>query len=498
MTIQLVNALRIAGTVEAAGSQHTLSEALEADLIYQGKATRVGAAPDVAGIGVPVNAKFNPLNGVSVILDPRTQLPLIRKEDRIKRGPTKFPLNFNEVSSFTVANGAITLDTAKVRHNSPGSMKVVPSTASCTVNPTSAFATTASGGLILGTDTVVGLWVYPDSGDEANGASNAYINVTLANEFTFTNTVTLPFAANHLRWNQWNYLTMRLDEKGAWNAQGTGTSGVTLAGSGKVSAGFTTIQLLFGNMSGKTIYVDSLDYGLKARPSIIFGFDAIGTNQLTYGLPLMAQYDIPFFGTFNSAGGSPTNASHARTVMAAGAEIINHGTTHADMATFTTDAEVIAEVEPNWDAMETNGLVAAGQAKIFMYPQNSTDPLVKRVLAEQGYKWARGFKNFNYAETTSGFDGLFEVGAFDMGNPTSQKRLLDLLDAAWMYGCTTSFFVHDINPAAASTGPTGNQNTIYIDDLTAVVKKLANLRDTGLVDLYTPTQWYERVARLYS
>lgn len=65
MTIQLVVALRIAGAVQAAGTQVTLSEALEADLIYQGKATRVGAAPDQSGLGVAVSANTNPLTGVS-------------------------------------------------------------------------------------------------------------------------------------------------------------------------------------------------------------------------------------------------------------------------------------------------------------------------------------------------------------------------------------------------------------------------------------------------
>jgi len=64
MTIQLVVALRIAGAVQAAGTQVTLSEALEADLIYQGKATRVGAGPDQGGLGVPVFAQTNLQNGV--------------------------------------------------------------------------------------------------------------------------------------------------------------------------------------------------------------------------------------------------------------------------------------------------------------------------------------------------------------------------------------------------------------------------------------------------
>ena len=63
MTIQLVVALRIAGAVQAAGTQVTLSEALEADLIYQGKATRVGAAPNQSGLGVVVSANTDPLAG---------------------------------------------------------------------------------------------------------------------------------------------------------------------------------------------------------------------------------------------------------------------------------------------------------------------------------------------------------------------------------------------------------------------------------------------------
>jgi hypothetical protein len=67
MTIQLTVATRIDGSVAAAASQHTLDPAVEADFIYRGIATRVGAAPDVSGVGVPVNAKFNPLTGESTL-----------------------------------------------------------------------------------------------------------------------------------------------------------------------------------------------------------------------------------------------------------------------------------------------------------------------------------------------------------------------------------------------------------------------------------------------
>jgi hypothetical protein len=62
MTIQLTRATRIAGTVTAAGTQLTLTEALEADLIYQGIATRVGAAPNQSG-KVPLYGETNPFTG---------------------------------------------------------------------------------------------------------------------------------------------------------------------------------------------------------------------------------------------------------------------------------------------------------------------------------------------------------------------------------------------------------------------------------------------------
>lgn len=49
MTIQLTIALYLGGVVADAGSEHTLAEDVESALIFEGKATRVGAAPDQAG-----------------------------------------------------------------------------------------------------------------------------------------------------------------------------------------------------------------------------------------------------------------------------------------------------------------------------------------------------------------------------------------------------------------------------------------------------------------
>lgn len=49
MTIQLTDARYISGTLQAAGTQHTLDTATEAYLVQQGLATWVGGAPDVDG-----------------------------------------------------------------------------------------------------------------------------------------------------------------------------------------------------------------------------------------------------------------------------------------------------------------------------------------------------------------------------------------------------------------------------------------------------------------
>lgn len=65
MTIQLTRATVIAGSVAAAGTQHTLDTATEAHLIYQGIATRVGAAPIFSG---PRPAYINAA-GTALVLD---------------------------------------------------------------------------------------------------------------------------------------------------------------------------------------------------------------------------------------------------------------------------------------------------------------------------------------------------------------------------------------------------------------------------------------------
>lgn len=63
MTITLTSATRIAGTVQAAATTHTLSADLEADLVRRKLATYV-TPPGLGGVGVPVTAQTDPLTGV--------------------------------------------------------------------------------------------------------------------------------------------------------------------------------------------------------------------------------------------------------------------------------------------------------------------------------------------------------------------------------------------------------------------------------------------------
>lgn len=75
MTIQLTQARVVNGSPAAAGTQHTLAEAVEADFITNGWATRVGAAPNQSGLGVPVTART--VNGSTVLSAGGVALPII-------------------------------------------------------------------------------------------------------------------------------------------------------------------------------------------------------------------------------------------------------------------------------------------------------------------------------------------------------------------------------------------------------------------------------------
>lgn len=419
---------------------------------------------------------------------------ILPKASRILKPPQALPFNFSDIASYTVDNGTKSLDTTKYRAESRGTLKVVPSAdAGCNVYK----AITLTRGPMLPTDTLVGLWVYLDSGDEANGPANAYINVVLSSVSNFADALVLSYASTHLRWNQWNYLCMRLDEIGIYNASGTGTSGVIYYGTGQaaLTIGIRNVQLNLVNMNGKSIYIDRLEYGLYSRPAISFGFDGISANIVSNIIPLLQQYNLPWFGCFNgNAGGITTAISMAKSCFNAGAEIINHGLGHVNLATLNTDDEIRTQIVDNWNMMSANGLVRTGQEKIFYYPANQTHPQAKRVLAEEGYVFARGYKNFNLAETPSGFDGLLEIGSFALEN-TTQKRMLEIVDAAVAYGGSIHLFAHDVNMTTPATGAIAGG--LYIDDLTAVLKRLALLRDQGLVDLYTPSEWYQQVASRY-
>lgn len=413
----------------------------------------------------------------------------------VKRLPALFPCDWDTApANWSVTGGTKVGVNPGFRKASTQALEILVTSNSCNLDRS---AGTFSAGVrpTVGLDAVIGLWVYLESPNgQANGPSNAYINLVLANVFNFADAKTFGFAGNHLKWNQWNYLVAHSGETGAWNAQGTGSSAWTTAGAGSFTNPVHTVQLNLGNMNGARVYVDSIDYGGRSRPKIIFGFDGISSALVSSILPLAQAADIPCFACFNGVGSLASSIGSTKALKAAGWEIINHGYTHAAVGTMTEDEPIVTEVEANWSMMVREGLILPRQEKIFIAPEASLSPRAKKVLGQLGYVVCRGYKGFSITPTQYGVDNLLDVGGFDIGNPTSLARLLALADAPVKYGATGWLFAHDVNTSTGQTGPTGNNNTIYIDDLTAVFAKFVTLRREGKVDLVQPSQWYRGLA----
>lgn len=445
-------------------------------------------APVLASNGV--TAQTNPLTGGVEIVDPITntlRYGLTRRiGQRVSRAPKVLPFGFDVPANWTISAGALGSEPQPTyRKNSMGALKVTPSGSSCVLyrtNSISAYPQDLSSG------GVVGMWVYCDSGTAQNGPSNAYITMILSNNYSRSNSLSFGFAGNHIRWNQWNYLVAHTAETGATNAQGTGATGWVVNGTGTFN-GITQVELNFGNMSGLNIYVDSIEFGIRNKPTIVLGLDGFSSDLNTNILPMLNARGIPVTMAYNiDVSSVATNNALVPPWIAAGHDVVSHGAHHLALGTASANSTVDGETVVNALAMDQLGFLNEKTRKLYVYPQNATCPFVKTRLAEQGFVAARGYKNFHIVDTQYGIDGPLEIGAFDLGNPTSRARLLALLDAPSLYGCTCFYFFHDVNMTTGQTGPTGNNNTIYIDDLTSVLDKIKTLKDAG-VDVLTFSEW---------
>jgi len=346
---------------------------------------------------------------------------------------------------------------------------------------------------------VYGVWVYLQSPNGTqNGGTTAYVDLYISNSFSIsTNYRVCSFAGNHLRWNQWNVLPFHTNETGATNASGTGSTGWTVSGTDPCTGGTAShLVLWFGNMSGATVWVNAIVKDARSRPAVLFGFDQVTQALTDNALPLLQARDITGYLALNSAGAYESNWALARQWNALGWDCINHGANHVSLGTVSSEATIVTEVDGCLATMEQEGVVDSITRRMFIAPENAMNPYLTAALGSRGYVAARGYKNFCSIGTAyGGADEPLHMGAADLGNPTSLSRLLGLLNAPRVYGATCWFFAHDVNTTGGATGPTGNNLTVYIDDLTAFLDLMVKKRAAGEIDILTPSEWYRSLTQ---
>lgn len=346
---------------------------------------------------------------------------------------------------------------------------------------------------------VYGVWVYLQSpnGDQ-NGPSTAYVDLYLSNSFSIaTNYRVFSFAGNHLRWNQWNFLCAHQNETGATNAAGTGSTAWTVSGTDPVTGGTAShVVLWFGNMSGATVWVNAVVKAPRSRPCVMIGFDQVTQALTDNALPLLEEREITGYLALNSASVYQSNWNLARQWNALGWDCINHSANHLNLGSTSSEATIVTEVDGCLAVMEQEGVVDELTRRMFIAPENAMNPYLTAGLRARGYVLARGYKNMICVGTAyGGADEPLHMGAMDLGNPTSQARLLGLLNSAYFYGGTIWVYAHDVNTTTPATGPTGNALQVYIDDLTAVLDRMVQLRASGHIDILTPSQWYRSLTQ---
>ena len=343
---------------------------------------------------------------------------------------------------------------------------------------------------------MVVVYVEAQPGYQATGTPTGNLSLEVTTAGVFTNGLTIGFNSNQLR-EGWNFLKFVQRDPLAYQTTSPTTEyhpfGISAACYGNGSAAnivaspINAMRLITQNLSGATLYFDSIWTGFDSLAQIVLGCDAAGSDLMQYGLPELQQRGwvgytaIP--GRIYTSGSTLVSNwditnSNARTCYGMGWENINHTANHLANNTLTSAAAIDYEVA-SVQAMYANaGLMRGGE--FYASPLSSSSRLAEAVIRNRGFKLQRHARKWNVCVTPWGIDNPGHVGAIDFGNAaaggisssngatapsvsgwqtwTKLRRFVDVLEA---YGDTGFPFWHGIS----ILGDTGSGDDTTGDNL---------------------------------
>lgn len=377
-------------------------------------------------------------------------------------------------------------------------------------------------------DGKFGLWLYVEGqpGYETSGTVAGTIKVVITTEAgeSTTNALQIVWNANQVR-EGWNFLTFIMRVPTAY-VDGSGVSeyhpyGVlaTNFGTGAdtdiLNNPMTKIIVQWDSMYDAvtpcTLYLDSIWTGWETECQVVFGCDAIGTDLVTYALPIFHNYGwVGYVATparvysagstiladYTGASSWASLEAHGQTIQDAGWDCINHTVNHRQLGTLSA-AEIAYEVLGVQPVYSAAGWMQGNE--FYASPQSSSSRLSQAVIENCGIKLQRHIRKSNVEVTPWGVDNIHHVGASGVGSNVNagysvttsggqtsvtglqqNSKLRILTDAMIAYGASWFPFWHNIT----ELGDTGSGEDLTGDDLyitlSAFTKWLEYVREKEL------------------
>jgi len=407
------------------------------------------------------------------------------------------------------------------RTGQPKLLKVVPSANSLEQIELQSFSTNM---LTKALNGIIGLWVYVENqpGYQVGGTLTGSISISMStNASSYLNGVVAAFNTHQVR-EGWNFLVFRMRNHSAYTsgsgitedhpygvnafANGTGADGNI------VSTDIAKLKIYWDNMSGSTMYFDSIWTGFSSKAQYVLGCDQ-GPLLEEVAIPIFESYGWVGYaafsfnavdtGTSNStvqadmtSPGSSANAILSR-LYAKGWDVISHSVTHPKLGGMSDEGNIQYQAQMSQQWLLSNKFFRGNE--FYASPQSSSSRLSELVIKTLGFKLQRHARKTNIAITPWGIDNPHHVGGIGWGSNAAiayssvtggvtsstlgqqtlakMKRTIDVME---VYGDTCIVWWHGIT----TTGDTGSGEDLTGDNLlitaSAITQALAYLRQREL------------------
>ena len=235
-------------------------------------------------------------------------------------------------------------------------------------------------------------------------------------------------------------------------------------------------------------YFDNLRYGVWHRPKVIFtcddGWGTQHSELYTYAKSRYPNFKATCYVNGSSIGtGNYMTVNQLTELYNAGWDISNHGYTHTNLTTLSTQAEMESVISLNKTFLQDNGFTRNNMHLHFCYPNGGYNDTTILAVAAQGSLTARTvIATANYANAPGIANNLLITR--NLGNTTTLASIKADVDTAIASGGTLIIYSHIfITPSTTTT-------QFPVEDMQALVDYIMKYHEGGVLDLMPLSEWY--------